>query len=120
MHCEESVLDKCSCRCAMCSCKAYRISYDDTHEISYATFKHIIKTCMDLLDEILDKNKVLIICDKGVNRSSSVVSAFGILRKNMTFSQVCDYIDTEKLTNYPTWNNLTNFRIRNLLKAIDQ
>lgn len=118
IDCEETDGKSSGCNCVMCSCKAYRIMYDDTYEISYQTFKRIIYKCINLLDDVLEENKVLVICDKGVNRSSSVVSAYGILKKNMTFSEVCDYIDTEKLSKYPTWNNLTNFRFRNFLKAL--
>jgi Dual specificity phosphatase, catalytic domain len=98
--------------------KMFNFTCDDSFSISYCNFKNFINKGIDLLDENLDKGGVLVICNKGVNRSASIVSAYGMFRKNMSFSEVCDYIDTTKLEKYPDWNNLSNHRFRNLLKLL--
>jgi protein-tyrosine phosphatase len=99
--------------------KYHNIDYEDKCNISYFEFNKIIRHTISLLDSELKKEKnILVVCEKGVNRSSSIVIAYAILMRKMTYNDVCDYVDTTKLKDYPYWNNLTNKRMRNLLKLI--
>jgi hypothetical protein len=74
-----------------------------------------------MIQNHIDNKPVLIVCDKGVNRSVAVAIGFAIMVQGWTFNRAIDYIDTMKLTKYPlVWNSLTNQTIRNLLKILPQ
>jgi Dual specificity phosphatase, catalytic domain len=98
--------------------KIYNFTCEDSLSVSYNHFKNFINKGLELLDENLERGGVLVVCNKGVNRSAAICSAYGMFRKDMSFSEVTDYIDSTKLNNYPDWNHLSNNRYRNLLRLL--
>jgi len=108
-------------------------SYNDTRQLTFKEFKDIIEITQEIIInstsmpeshqpnaplKLVNNRPLLVLCDKGVNRSVSVIIAYAIIEKGWTFDQAIDYIDTIKLEKYPFWNSLTNPRIKNLLKAL--
>jgi hypothetical protein len=100
------------------ACVVHDVEYTDTRYISYNTFINILLTVTDIIDSTA-KN-VLIICEKCVNRSPSLAIAYAINKNIMNFSQAMSYIENMKFMTNPDWNNLTNNRIKNLLKVVSQ
>lgn len=67
----------------------------------------------------LNKNKnILILCTKGVNRSVSIAVGYAITRKGQTYEEISEYIEAQKKAISGNWDNLTNYRIRNLLQTL--
>ena len=100
--------------------KIYNILYKYTKNLNIKIFRSVIASAFKIMDnEFHNNTNVLIICNKGVNRSVSIAVAYAILRKGFKFNTAISYIDEIKLNKYPTWNSLTNTRIRNLLKSLN-
>jgi protein-tyrosine phosphatase len=97
-------------------CKMINIKYEDRLSLNFHTFKSIIDQTNDIISNTDDE--ILIVCDKGVNRSVSIILAYAIMMKEYTFVDAIDYLDTVKLNKYPNWNSLTNTRIKSMLKLL--
>jgi len=97
--------------------KIYSLDYKDTRQLSYRELKHILDRVIEIMD-LNENKKILIVCNKGVNRSVSLAIGYAILKKNMTFDQAYEYIDTQKNKRYEHFHSLTNPKIKNLLKAL--
>lgn len=107
--------------CSMSNIRIYNIEYEDTKIISYDTFMSIIKYTTGIIESFKNsEGNILVVCNKGVNRSASIVAAYGILHSDefKNASDVINYIDSEKLKVDKNWNNFTNQRIKNLLLSL--
>ncbi len=115
----------------------YNINFPDSKSIGYHKFNDILEQTQDIILSNPEKN-VLLICDRGVNRSVSI--AMGLMIKGlkqpqtsisdqiiydddifptqMNFNQAFDYMENLKIKVCAEWNNLTNFHLRNLLRVL--
>lgn len=96
------------------------IDYDDTLNISHKLFRNIIDKAVGMLDMELSKGNVLVLCNKGVNRSPSIAIAYAVLKTNnfASANDAIEYVDQKKMATDKNWNNLTNNRIRGLLRSL--
>ena len=95
----------------------HNICYKDTRSLGYHQFLHILTQSLQIIDMNHNKN-ILIACTKGVNRSVSIVVGYAITRKGNTYEEISEYIEDLKKDICGNWDNLTNNRIRNLLKTL--
>ncbi len=107
----------------------YTFNYLDTRNLSSAQFRKIIAQTNTILYNYSDihpenngstkyRYQIIVVCDRGVNRSVSVVMAYAIMCKGLTYNYVNQYVDQKKLDVDTCWNHLTNHRITNLLKSL--
>ena len=100
----------------------YVVPYADARHLPFGDFAHTMNTCLELIKAaVVAHRPVLVVCEKGVNRSVSVAVAHLIREHGMHFQEAINKIEARKAETYGgAWNSLTNFRIRNLLKALCQ
>lgn len=96
--------------------RIHTLSYPDTRSIDYASFIDIIQQCVCFIRNNI-QDGVLVVCDQGVNRSVSVVVAYGVAT-GLNLKEIMNYVDFVKYSYDSTWNNLTNFRIRRLVSQL--
>ena len=72
------------------------IEYEDSRSITRDDFLHIYEQCKRHIDKYIDDGDLLIVCDRGVNRSVSIAIAYGISR-GMQYGELIDYINREKM-----------------------
>ena len=94
----------------------HNITYKDTRNLDYHRFTNILLQAANIINNNPNKN-ILIVCNKGVNRSVSIAIGYAILNKKYTFDNSYEYVETQKLKKYKTWHSLTNQRIKHLLRA---
>ena len=93
--------------------RIHNITFRDSRVITGKMFRQTFQQIRSLLDSI--RGDVLIICNKGVNRSVSMAIAYGICN-GMTYDYAYEYIMRRKQeAGYDTWCCLTNLRFRGLL-----
>ena len=63
---------------------------------------------------------VVVVCERGINRSVAVVAAQAAALNGWSFSDAVSYIDSVKLALDKNWNTLTSPRVRNFLRAFMQ
>jgi len=94
----------------------HNITFKDNHTFTYRYFMLIINEVINIINNSV--GNILIVCNKGVNRSPSIAIAYAIIEKKMSYNDACEYIDNQKYKLDPQWNNLTNYHFKNMLKAL--
>lgn len=115
------ILPRCSkglIHCCACDNNDHivNIEFKDTRNISYKFFVSIVQQTNQIIDDTI--GNVLIVCNKGVNRSTSLAMAYGITN-GMTYDDANDYVSEQKRKMDAKWNHMTNCTIRTLLKALN-
>jgi len=100
------------------SCKNFKLP--DTRTITYKEFHEIFQQIYNIIDKLGDTKKVLIVCDKGVNRSVAVAVAYDIFKNGNNFTDSYDYLEQKKNKKYKYWSSLNNLRFSNILKCFSQ
>ena len=95
----------------------YNINLPDNRVVKFNTFRKVVLDCINIINDNQYKT-ILVVCNKGVNRSVAIVMAYAMLEKNMSFEEALDYIDSKKLDKYDNWDSMTNVKFRNFLKAL--
>jgi protein-tyrosine phosphatase len=91
--------------------------YHNTKYLDYDTFLKLVTASNDLLSKVISDGNILLVCNAGVNRSVSIAVGFAVSR-GQSSAKALHYIDMEKYKTDKTWNNLTNFRIRQLVNGL--
>ena len=99
-------------------CKAFKLP--DIRTITYKEFSSIFKQIYDVIETLGKKEKVLIACDKGVNRSVAVAVAYDIFHNGNNFRDSYNYLERQKHKKYQYWSSLNNLRFSNILKCFSQ
>ena len=95
--------------------KKYMVTFADSRFISYREFIKIVNRMLQIIDDNPDAN-ILIVCEKGINRSVSIAMSYGMLRHNYTYDLALAAIENAKNNN--SWHNLTNVRMCNILRSL--
>jgi hypothetical protein len=93
----------------------YKVNFTDSRSISYNEFKYICDQTINIINTHISKGPLLLVCEKGVNRSVSMAIAYGVSKQINTLENITSYVDNMKCVQSKYWNNLTNYRIRKLL-----
>ena len=101
--------------------KIYNINFQDSRNISYNKFQNVANYVTDIINNIDNDKKFVICCDKGVNRSVSMVITYNITNKNRrlkTLDETIGYIIYKK--NDADWPVLDNLKFHHYIQAIYQ
>lgn len=101
--------------------KIYNIKFKDIRTVNYRTFMSMVRETIALMEScIAFKEKFVVCCDKGVNRSIAMAIAFNLLNDDAqitTLKETIEYIIKKK--DDPTWpvlNNLTFYHYLDLIE----
>lgn len=105
--------------------KVHNIRMKDCRKLAYQTFAKIANEVIGIIQEcITNKKKVVVCCDRGVNRSIAMIVAYDLykqktdhtLQGNKSLENTIDYIIKRKYDN--TWPVLNNIRFYHYLQSI--
>lgn len=100
--------------------KVYNIRLSDCRYVSFNNFMKVVNKVTNLINDCIRKGEFFVICcDKGVNRSVSMVIAYNLMNENRkisTLDQSEEYIINQK--NDITWPVLNNYRFYHYLLII--
>lgn len=100
----------------------YNFPMKDKKSISYKEFKTFVKDATIPMVENFESDhpkKIIVVCNRGVNRSVSVIIAYAIMHLDMNFNSAFNYISERKAKYDTTWDCLSSIRLRNLLYALN-
>jgi len=105
------------------------ITFPDSRSVSTRKFMSVMETVSWYINRedkhIVPKPKecnrrVLILCDKGVNRSVAAILYYAMKHKKMDLYETTDYIEKVKEKRFPMWNTLVNDKFKRLLLCVRQ
>lgn len=99
------------------SIKCYNVCFQDTRDMDYKYFLQTANTVIDLINTHIGDTKIVICCEKGVNRSVAMIVAYA-LRNGKTLEETINYIVKRKNDN--NWPVLNNFRFYHFLQIMEQ
>lgn len=76
---------------------------------------NIVNRCIKIINQYSEGN-ILIICDKGINRSIAIAISYAIIRCECTYENALNNIILAK--NNISWSNLMNLRLCRLLENL--
>lgn len=97
--------------------KCHNIYFQDTRNMDYKDFLQVTNKVIDIINTHIDKTKIVICCEKGVNRSVAIIVAYA-LRNGKTLEEAINYIVKRKNDN--NWPVLNNLRFYHFLQIMEQ
>lgn len=91
----------------------------DTPNVTFHDLHSAICQVKTVLHAHLSTCKVTLVCEKGVNRSVFMAVAYGLDVTMQPCTHLINYISEEKYKVSPTWNNLTNAKMRTILRQLE-
>ena len=93
----------------------------DNNKIDYNKFHKIMEKIYNIIQQNILNKRIVVFCNKGVNRSVTAVIAYCIISQDMPFDKTLKYIEQIKKTKgYSLWDSLTNNKFKSLLCALSQ
>lgn len=102
--------------------RVFNIGLRDSRTTSYKTFMLIVKQVIDIINEGIEyKDRMVICCDKAVNRSVSMIISYNLMNPESTLKtleETINYIIKKKNDN--SWPILNNLKFYHYLQIIEQ
>lgn len=97
----------------------FQPKFKDVRAITFGELRDLIRETSLMIERGFERGGgVLIVCETGINKAPSVAIGYAITRLNWTYDGAVDYIDALKLQQYDNWDNLTDVRLKNCLRAL--
>lgn len=95
------------------------IRFNDDRAMTKATFETMVQETVALIDYHLKQGQeVLLTCERGVNKSTAMAIAYGIVKRGLSYHYLLEQVDLYKTSVSTTCNHLTNSRFRVLLHGL--
>jgi hypothetical protein len=101
----------------------YDLKLQDCRTVSFLYFVDILKKVISIIskeEKFLSGDKIVVCCEKGVNRSVAMVIGYAIVSNIMTCINALEYVNEVKNKKYSNWYSMNNLKFVRYLRLLEQ